>query len=63
MRLMAIIGAVAILSGCSVFHARLNNAERLINRADFDAARLAAPEWCRDALKTINELEWKLEEQ
>lgn len=63
MRLMAIIGAAAMLSGCSVFHARLDNAARLINRTDFEQARLAAPEWCRDALKTINELEWQLEEQ
>ena len=63
MRLMAIIGAAAMLSGCAMFHVRYDNAERLINRADFEAARQAAPEWCRDALKTINELEWKLEEQ
>ena len=63
MRLMAIIGAAAMLSGCSVFHARLNNAERLINRADFDVARLAALEWCRDALKTINYLEMEIERQ
>ena len=54
---------VAMLSGCSVFHARLDNAERLINRADFDAARLAAPEWCRDALKTINYLEMEIEKR
>lgn len=54
---------VAMLSGCAMFHVRYDNAERLINRADFEAARQAAPEWCRDALKTINELEWKLEEQ
>ena len=52
-----------MLSGCSVFHARLNNAERLINRADFEAARQAAPEWCRDALKTINYLEMEIERQ
>lgn len=63
MRLMAMTALVAMLSGCSVFHARLNNAERLINRADFEAAREAAPEWCRDALKTINELEMEIERQ
>ena len=58
---MAILAAM--LSGCAMFHARYDNAERLINRPDFETARQAAPEWCRDALKTINELEWKLEEQ
>lgn len=63
MRRAALIILAAMLSGCSIFHARYDNAERLINRADFEAARQAAPEWCRDALKTINELEWKLEEQ
>lgn len=63
MRLMEMAILAAMLSGCAMFHARYDNAERLINRADFEAARAAAPEWCRDALKTINELEWKLEEQ
>lgn len=63
MRLMAMTALVAMLSGCSVFHARLDNAARLINRTDFEQARLAAPEWCRDALKTINYLEMELEEQ
>jgi hypothetical protein len=40
---------------------KLNNAERLIARPDFRAAAQAAPEWCRDALKTINQLESDLE--
>jgi hypothetical protein len=40
---------------------RHDNAARLLRRADFDAARAAAPEWCRDALKTINALEYELE--
>ena len=48
------------VAGCMT-HARYDNAQRLINRADFDAARVAAPEWCRDALKTINELELEIE--
>jgi hypothetical protein len=47
-----------VLSGCvSVKH---DNANRLMQRADFAAARAAAPEWCRDALKTINALEYEL---
>tara|TARA_Y100000588_G_C14005116_1_gene817423 strand:+ start:123 stop:227 length:105 start_codon:yes stop_codon:yes gene_type:complete len=34
-----------------------------MERTDFRDAALAAPEWVRDALKTINELEEKLESQ
>ena len=60
MKLLMGIVIMAILSGCNT-HVRLNNAERLINRADFDVARHSAPEWCRDALKTINELELEIE--
>ena len=53
--------AIAVLfAGCST-HARYDNSARLIARADFEAARVAAPEWCRDALKTINELELEIE--
>lgn len=52
---------VAVLLGGCMTHARYDNAKRLIDRADFEAARVAAPEWCRDALKTINELELEIE--
>jgi len=38
-----------------------DNSARLMQRPDFDAARAAAPKWCRDALKTINALEYELE--
>lgn len=51
---------MVLLSGCNT-HIRLNNSERLINRDDFDVARESAPEWCRDALKTINALELEIE--
>ena len=47
------------LSGCASVH--YDNSARLMQRPDFDAARAAAPEWCRDALKTINALEYELE--
>lgn len=59
-RLTALLILSATLAGCAstVKH---DNAQRLIERADFDAARSAAPEWCRDALKTINALEYELE--
>ena len=49
-----------LLSACSS-HARLDNSARLIARPDFPAARAAAPEWCRDALKTVNALELEIE--
>ena len=42
---------------------RLDNSARLIDRPDFEAARASAPEWCRDALKTINALELEIERQ
>jgi len=47
------------LSGC--VSVKLENSQRLMARPDFEAAVLAAPEWCRDALKTINELEARVE--
>lgn len=53
--------AVAVLLASCATHARYDNAQRLIARKDFEAARVAAPEWCRDALKTINELELEIE--
>ena len=59
----AITTAVMLLSGCSTFHARLDNSARLMQRQDFHAAKAAAPEWCRDALKTINALEMEIEKQ
>ena len=47
------------MSGC--VWPRYDNAARLMERSDFPQARAAAPEWCRDALKTINALEYELE--
>jgi len=40
---------------------KLENAQRLMSREDFEPATQAAPEWVRDALKTINQLEEQLE--
>ncbi|MBO6102913.1 MAG: hypothetical protein J6P03_06630 [Opitutales bacterium] len=59
--LTTLLTACAILSGC--VGAELDNAERLMKRPDFARAKAAAPEWCRDALKTINYLEMELESQ
>ena len=50
---------ISSLTGCAT--PRLENSARLIARPDFPAARAAAPEWCRDALKTINALESHVE--
>ena len=50
---------IVSLSGC--VSVKLENSQRLMARPDFEAAVLAAPEWCRDALKTINELEARVE--
>lgn len=33
-----------------------------MGRSDFPDAVKAAPEWCREALKTINRLEYELEQ-
>jgi len=51
----------AVSAGCVSVPVRLDNSARLIARPDFSAAAHAAPEWCRDALKTINALESQLE--
>lgn len=53
--------ALMLCAGCLAPRVRLNNAERLMNRPDFEKAATAAPEWCRDALKTLNALERELE--
>jgi hypothetical protein len=50
-----------LTAGCASPHLRLDNSRRLTERPDFPQAAQAAPEWCRDALKTINALELELE--
>lgn len=57
---ISLFAVAAMLAGCAT-HARLDNSARLIARPDFPAARAAAPEWCRDALKTVNALELEIE--
>lgn len=57
---ISLFAAATMLAGCAT-HARLDNSARLIARPDFPAARAAAPEWCRDALKTVNALELEIE--
>lgn len=53
--------SLVLCAGCVSAPVRLNNSARLIARPDFQTAAQAAPEWCRDALKTINQLEHQLE--
>lgn len=57
------ISAMLLASLSACVSVELDNSQRLIQRDDFEAARLAAPEWCRDALKTINNLECEIERQ
>ena len=40
---------------------KLENSRRLMDRPDFNDAAIAAPEWVKDALKTINALEEQIE--
>ncbi|PTX95756.1 hypothetical protein [Opitutus sp. ER46] len=54
-----LVCAALLFGGCQTV--RLDNAARLAARPDFPAAKAAAPEWCRDAMKTINQLEYQLE--
>lgn len=54
-----------LISGCAST-SRINssssgNVERLISRPDALVAKKAAPEWCRDALMTINSLEYNIQ--
>ena len=50
---------ILLQAGC--LSAKLENSQRLMDRPDFEAAAIAAPEWVKDALKTINELEERIE--
>ena len=50
-----------LLTSCQTIS--LQNSQRLMARDDFGQAVDAVPEWCRDALKTINQLEERIEAQ
>ena len=60
MRLL-IVGLIVCCTGCIM--AKLENAQRLIDRSDFPDAVSASPEWVREALLTINRLEAELERE
>lgn len=56
------------VSGCANAPARTSspstgNVGRLLARPDFHDAARAAPEWTRDALKTVNDLEFQNQEE
>jgi hypothetical protein len=53
------IATVMLLTGC--LSPRLDNGERMIAHPQFEAATLAAPDWVREALDTIAELEVEIE--
>lgn len=62
-RYALILALVLPLAGCAslVPMKRLDNAQRLMARPDFQQAKAAAPDWAKDALKTINALEYEIE--
>jgi hypothetical protein len=55
----SVIATVLLLTGC--FSPRLDNGERMIAHPQFQAATIAAPDWVREALDTIAELESEIE--
>jgi hypothetical protein len=58
---IALLALLIPLTGC--LNVKLENSQRLMDRPDFEAAAIAAPDWVKDALKTINELEERIEAQ
>jgi len=58
-RMLPLTLLLVMCSGCLT--PRLNNTDRLINHPQFRSAVLAAPDWTRDALETIADLEREIE--
>ena len=58
-RMLPLMLLLAMCSGCLT--PRMNNTDRLINHPQFRSAVLAAPDWTRDALETIADLERGIE--
>ena len=50
---------LAMCSGCIT--TKLNNTDRLIKHPQFKSAVIAAPDWTREALETIADLEREIE--
>ena len=60
-RMLPLTLLLVMCSGCIT--TRLNNTERLIAHPQFQSAVIAAPDWTRDALETIADLEREIEAQ
>ena len=58
-RMLPLTLLLVMCSGCMT--TRLNNTERLIAHPQFQSAVIAAPDWTRDALETIADLEREIE--
>lgn len=62
-RLMLILILAASLSGCAAHltpnYPASGNVGRLMKRPDYAAAKGAAPEFTRDALKTVSDLQYQ----
>lgn len=65
LRLLLLCSLLSPASGCLLTgkgtHARLDHGARLIAHPQFKAAAQAAPDWTRDALNTIADLESEIE--
>ena len=56
---VSLLSLILLQVGC--LNAKLENSQRLMDRPHFEPAAIAAPDWVKDALKTINELEEQIE--
>jgi len=60
---LTLILTMLALAGCAMLPTpatRTNQVQRLRSHPQYQTALMAAPEWCRDALTTINDLELAL---
>ncbi len=58
-RMLPLMLLLLACSGCITI--KLNNTDRLITHPQFNAAATAAPDWTRNALETIADLEREIE--
>ena len=61
LKMLLLLLPLVMCSGCLT--TKLNTTDRLIAHPQFKSAALAAPDWTRDALETIADLERELESQ
>ena len=53
---------LCLLAGCQS-PPRVNHVQRLLQHPQFPAAKASAPDWARDALHTINDLQRQIQSQ